>query len=233
MFLKQKWVYITFIIIFSPVSVFAQTSLQRLSTSKTTFGISLLRQDIGVITSRNITTIGGNLDYGIDYNLKSSFQFGVGMAEATNVPPSPNAKIGMVYIKPLAETGLEYFAGSDFGTTFLRVVSETTDQILERSRILSLSGTIGLLKRSETEEGIEINPFFSLSYGKFWETSEANAKNIGDLEDLVLKKSSDYGNFAGEIGVEVELTQTTMALAAFKFSFERFDFAFRLGLNFQ
>ena len=162
MLLKQKWVYITLIFVLSPVSLFAQSSLQRLSTSKTTFGISIHRHDIGIITPRNIITISGNLDYGIDYNLKTSFQFGVGMAEAANVPPSPNAKIGLVYIEPFAETGLEYFVGGDFGTAFLRVVSETTDQVLERSRILSLSGTIGLLKRSETEKGVEINPFFFL-----------------------------------------------------------------------
>ena len=233
MLLKQKLISITLIFVLSPVSLFAQSSLQRLSASKTTFGISLLREDIGIITPRNITTISGNLDYGIDYNLKTSFQFGVGMTEAANVPPSPIAKIGMVYIEPLANTGLEYFAAGDFGAAFLRVVSETTDKVLERSRVLNLSGTIGLIKRTETEERLEINPFFSLSYGRFWETSEANAESIGDIEDLVLKKSSAYGNFAGEIGVEVELSPTIMALTAFKFSFERFDFAFRLGLNFR
>lgn len=233
MLLKQKWIYVMLIFVLSPVCLFAQTSLQRLSTSKSTFGISVLREDIGDITPRNITTISGNLDYGIDYNLKTSFQFGVGMAEAANVPPSPIAKIGMVYIEPLAQTGLEYFAGGDFGAAFLRVVSETTDKLLERSRVLNLSGTIGLIKRTETEEGLQINPFFSLSYGRFWETSETNAEVIGNSKGLVLKESSDYGNFAGEIGVEVELSPTIMALTAFKFSFERFDFAFRLGLNFH
>lgn len=235
MLLKQKWVFVVLILVLSPVSLFAQTSLQRLSTSKSTFGISVLRADIGNITPRNITTLSGNLDYGINYNLKTSFQFGVGMAEAASVPPSPIAKIGLVYISQLEQTGLEYFAGGNLGAAFLRVVSETTDELLERSRILNLSGTIGLIKRTETEEGLEINPFFSLSYGRFWETSETNAEVnfIGNSEDLVLRKSSDYGNFAGEIGVEVELSPTIMGITAFKFSFERFDFAFRLGLNFH
>ena len=233
MLLKQKLIYLTLIFALSPVSIFAQSSLQRLSTSKTTFGISLLREDIGIRTPRNITTISGNLDYGIDYNLKTSLQFGVGMAEASNVPPSPNVNIGMVYIEPLGTTGLEYFAAGDFGASFLRVVSETTDNVLERSRVLNLSGTIGLIKRTETQEGLEINPFFSLSYGRFWEALETNAGFTGDAEGLVLKESLDIGNFAGEIGVEVELSPTIMALTAFKFSFERFDFAFRLGLNFK
>ena len=233
MLLKQKWVYVMLIFVLSPVSLFAQTSLQRLSTSKALFGISLARQDLGIITPRNFTTISGNLDYGIDYNLRTSFQVGVGLAEAANVPPSPIAKIGLLYIEPLANTGLEYFAGGDFNASFFRVVSETTNLVQERSRILSLSGTIGILKRLETEEGLEMNPFFSLSYGRFWETSEVNAESIGDIEDLILKKSSDYGNFAGEIGLEAELTPTTKAFAAFKFSFERFDFAFRFGFNFR
>ena len=231
--LKQKWIYFMLIFALSPVSLFAQSSLQRLSTSKTTFGISLFREDIGIKTPRNITTISGNLDYGIDYNLKTSFQFGVGMAEASNVPPSPNVNIGMVYIKSLATTGLEYFAGGDFGADFIRVVSETTDKVLERSRVLSISGTIGLIKRTETQEGLEINPFFSLNYGRFWEALETNAGFTENAGGLVLKESSDIGNFAGEIGVEVELSPTIMALAAFKFSFERFDFAYRLGLNFR
>ena len=170
MLLKQKWIYVMLIFVLSQVSLFAQTSLQRLSTSKSTFGISVLREDIGNITPRNITTISGNLDYGIDYNLKTSFQFGVGMAEAASVPPSPITRISMVHIEPLAQTGLEYFAGGDFGATFLRVVSETTDKVLERSRVLNLSGTIGLIKRTETEEGLQINPFFpypTADFGKF------------------------------------------------------------------
>ncbi len=52
MLLKQKWVYITLFLVLNPVSLHAQPSLQRLSTSKTTFGIGILRHDIGIITPR-------------------------------------------------------------------------------------------------------------------------------------------------------------------------------------
>ncbi len=230
---KHKWVYIAFILVLLPVTAYSQASLYRLSTAETSFGIGIIRQGMGIITSRDTTIIGGNLDYRIENNLKLSFQAGVGLTDAVDVPPSPIGGIGIVHIEPLGETGLEYFGGGDFGAAFFRAVRESTNQVLERSRLLRLSGTIGILKRLETENELEINPFFALSYSRFWETSEVNAEFAEELEGLVFKKSADYGDLAGEVGVEIELSSMTTGLVAFKFSFERSDAAFRIGLNFR
>lgn len=230
--LLKKWVYVVLIFVSLPVTAYSQTSLYRLPTEKTSFGLNLNKQDLGIIAPRDTTTIGANLDYGIENDLKISFQVGVGLTDATAVPPSPAGGLGIVQVKPLGDTDLEYFWGGDFGAAFSRVIQESTNQVLERSRILRLSGVTGILKRLETEAGQVINPFFALSYTKFWETSETNAEFAEELEDLVFKKIADYGNFAGEVGVEIELSPTMTALAGFKFSFERSDVAFRIGLNF-
>ena len=84
----------------------------------------------------------------------------------------------------------------------------------------------------ETESGQVINPFFALSYTKFWENLETNIESDEVFEDLVFKQTKDSSNFAGEIGVEIELSPTMTALGGFKFSFESSDVAFRVGLNF-
>ena len=158
--------------------------------------------------------LGANLDYGIEDDLKISFQVGVGLTDATAVPPAPNAGISIVRIKPLGDTGLQYFGRGDFNAVFFRSVQESTNRILERSRILRLSGAAGVLKRLETESGQVMHPFFVLSYIRSWETSEANAEfaeEVEGLEDLVFKKSVRRGDLTGEIGIEIELSPTVTA----------------------
>ena len=115
---------------------------------------------------------------------------------------------------------------------FFRIIQEPTNQVLERTRLLGLSGGAGVLKHIETESGQVIKPFFALSYTKFWENLETNVEFDEVLEELVFKQTKDSGNFAGEIGVEIELSPTMTALGGFKFSFESSDVAFRVGLNF-
>ena len=106
---------------------------------------------------RDTTTIGANLDYGIENDLKLSFQVSVGLrTDATAVTPekpAPTGGISIVQVKPLGDTGLKYFWRGDFGAVFFRSVQESTNQVLERSRILRLSGAAGVLKRLETESG--------------------------------------------------------------------------------
>ena len=228
----KQWACVALMFILCPITAYSQASLYRLSTTETSFGLNLSKQDLGIITPRDTTMIGANLDYGIEDNLKISFQVGVGLTDAVAVPPAPIGEIGIVQIKPLGDSGLDYFLGGGFGAVFFRSVQESTNQILERSRILRLSGTTGILKRLETEDWQVINPFFALSYTKFWETSETGAEFTEELKDLVFKQTAGYGNFAGEIGVEIELSPKVIALGGFKFSFERSDVAFRVGLNF-
>ena len=233
--LLKKWVYVVLIFVFCPVTVYAQASLYRLSTADTSLGLALSQRDIGITEPKDTTTISANLDYGIEDDLKISFHVGVGLTDTTNVPPALNGVVGIVRLKPLGDTGLEYFWRGDFGAIFFRSVQESTDRILERSRILRLSGAAGVLKRLETESGQVMHPFFALSYIRSWETSEANAEfaeEVEELENLVFKQSARRGDLAGEIGIEIELSPTVTALGGLQFSFERSDVAFRVGLNF-
>ncbi len=230
--LLKKWAYVVLIFVFYPVTAYAQTSLYRLSTADTSLGLALSQQDMGIIKPRPSTTISANLDYGIEDDLKISFQVGVGLTDETTVPPAPTGVVGIVRLKPLGDTGLDYFWRGDFGAVFFRSVQESTDRILERSRILRLSGGAGVLKRLETESGQVMLPFFALSFIRSWETSETNAEFPEESEDLVFKTSLGHGDLAGEIGIEIELSPTVTALGGLQFSFERSDVAFRVGLNF-
>ena len=230
--LLKKWAYVVLMFVLYPVTAYSQTSLYRLPTADTSLGLTLSKQDIGITKPKDTTTVGANLDYGIEDDLKISFQVGVGLTDATDVPPAPNGVVGIVRLKPLGDTGLDYFWRGDFGAVFFRSVQESTNQVLERSRILRLLGAAGVLKRLETASGQVMHPFFVLSYVRSWETSEADAEFAEELENLVFKKSMRHGDLAGEIGIEIELSPTVTALGGLQFSFERSDIAFRVGLNF-
>ena len=228
----KKSTYVALIFMLFPIIAYSQTSLYRLPTAKTSLGLALSQQNIGIIKPKDTTTVSANLDYGIEADLKVSFQFGVGLTDATDVPPAPNGVVSIMRLKPLGDTGLEYFLGGNFGAVFFRSLQASTNRVLERSRILRLSGVAGVLKRLETESGQVMHPFFALSYIRSWETSEADAEIAEELENLVFRKSARFGDFAGEIGIEIELSPTVTALGGLQFSFERSDIAFRVGLNF-
>ena len=228
----KHWTCVALIFVFYPITVYSQTSLYQLSTADTSIGLALSKQDMGIAKPKDTTTIRANLDYGVQDDLKISFQVGVGLTDPTNVPPAPIGQIGIVQVKPLGDTGLQYFWNADLDAVFFRIIQEPTNQVLERTRLLGLSGGAGVLKHIETESGQVIKPFFALSYTRFWENLETNVEFDEVLEDLVFKQTKDSSNFAGEIGVEIELSPTMTALGGFKFSFESSDVAFRVGLNF-
>ena len=228
----KKWTYVALIFMLYPITAYSQTSLYQLPTADTSLGLALSQQDIGITKPKDTTTVSANLDYGIEDDLKISFQVGIGLTDETDVPPAPTGVVSVVRLKPLGDTGLDYFWRGDFGSIFFRSVQASTDRVLERSRILRLSGAAGVLKRLETASGQVMHPFFALSYIRSWETSETNAEFTEELEDLVFKKSIGHGDLAGEIGIEIELSPTITALGGLQFSFERSDIAFRIGLNF-
>ena len=233
MILKQIWVYLIFLLVFYPFTAYTQTTLNRLDSTDNSFGFSLSKQDIGTLTIRDTTVFSGNLDYGIQHGMFFSFKAGVGLTDDTRVTPSPIGGIGIVKVDELGDTDLEYYWEGNFGATFFREVQASTNRVLERSRILQLSGGIGILKRLETEDGQEITPFFGLSYSRYWESSEVNADLVEIVEEVIFKESVEYDDFEGKVGVEIELTPMVTGLASFRFSFEKFGAAFRIGLNFR
>ena len=141
----KKSTYVALIFMLFPIIAYSQTSLYRLPTANTSLGLALSQQNIGIIKPKDTTTVSANLDYGIEDDLKISFQVGVRLTDTTDVPPAPNAVVSIMRLKPLGDTGLEYFWGADFGAVFFRSVQASTDRILERSRILSFSGAAGVL----------------------------------------------------------------------------------------
>ena len=65
MLLKQ-WICVALMFVLYPIAAYSQTSLYRLSTADTSLGLALRRQDIGIIEPKDTTTLGANLDYGIE-----------------------------------------------------------------------------------------------------------------------------------------------------------------------
>jgi len=225
MLLKQKWACIVFILALCPVTAYSQGGFYELPTGETGFGLGFSTQEEG-------RTIEASLDYAIDKHSKFSFYAGIGFIDngeltafGGDIPPSPGGGINLLHVKPLGDTGIEYFFRGDFGAAFAWVVEEATNETLARSRALGLSGSTGILKRLGTESEWVINPFFAVSYTNFWTTIETPPWDFEETESA--------SNFSGEVGVEIEMSPTVSAIGVFAFSFESSDTAFRIGLNFH
>ena len=225
MLLIQKRVYIAFMFVFLPVTAYSQVALYELDPGKTGFGFGLTTQEEG-------TTLGASIDYGIDERSKISFHGGIGFIDddelkafGGDIPPSPWGGISIVHVKPLGQSGLEYFFQGGFGAGYASVVEDSTNDRLASSQAFSLSGSGGLLKRLETESDWVIIPFFALSYANVWTTLESKR--------LAIEKTESDGSLGGTAGLEIEMSPTVSLRGTFEFSFESSDTAFSIGLNFH
>lgn len=220
-----KRVYIAFMFVLLPVPAYSQVALYELHTGETGFGFGLSTQEEG-------TTLGARVDYGIDERSKISFHGGIGFIDddelnsfGGDIPPSPAGSIGIVHVKPLGQSGLEYFFQGGFGAGFASVVEDGTNDRLVSSRAFSLAGGGGILKRLETESERVIIPFFAVTYTNVWTTLESKRLAFEEIES--------EGSFGGTAGLEIEISPTVSLLGTFAFSFESSDTAFSIGLTFH
>ncbi len=220
--LKKVHLYIIFFFVLFPITAYSQTSLYKLSKGKTGLGL-------GVSTTENINTIIGNLDYGVDKDLRVSFIGGIGLIEddtyssSFEIPPAPTVGLSIVRINTLAETGLDYFLNGSFRAMFSRVVRATTHETFAKTRMLGLTGGGGVLKRLETKSGWSLTPFFGVYYSNAWDVTE---RQWTEIEETV----SD-SNMLGEAGVEVQMSRTTSVIGSILFSFERADTTLSIAIN--
>ena len=144
--LKKVHLYIIFFFALLPITAYSQTSLYKLPKGRTGLGL-------GFSTTENIDTISGNLDYGIDKDLRVSLTAGVGLIEddafnrSLEIPPAPAAGLSIVRINALGQTGLDYFLNGSFSAIFSRTVDAVTSETFIKTRTLELTGGGGLLKR--------------------------------------------------------------------------------------
>ena len=216
---KHKWVYIAFILVLLPVTVYSQSTFYELPIEQTAYGFGLSIQ-------QDATAISTGLDYALNKHSKISFTGGIGFLDDNNLEsfglsftPSPLLGIGISRIKPLGLSGLEYFSGGGFSIGFFSIVDDTTNETLVRSRFFSFSGGGGILTRIVMESEWVMIPYFTLSYTRLWTTTE--------------EETDSDGYFDGAIGLEVEISPTVSVKGSFNFSFQDSDTAFGIGINFH
>lgn len=207
----------------SPFAAYSQMSFYELPIGKTEYGIVFSPQTF-------FTTIGGRIDYGINTDLKISFNGGIGFADDNyfrtqggDVTPSPIVGMSILLIKPLGQTGFEYFIQGSSGAKFTSAVDRTTNKTLVRSRELSLSVTGGIHKRIKTQSDWAIIPFFALSYTNDWET----------LNNMLYeyKQTDRDRNHGVTIGLEGEISPKVSIIGSF--TIQALDTIFSIGLNFH
>ena len=235
MLLKQKWVYVVFMLVFYPVAAFSHVSFYELPIGKTGYGFEFLPQtNVTTSPQTNVTAtaIGARVDYGINPDSKLYFGAAIGFTDddelgsyGGDIPPSPGVGLGVLHIQPLGQSELEYFMQGGFAAGFARVVDDVTDDTIVHSRVYTLSGGGGILKRLKTQFDWVIIPYFGLSYTNVWATVESL---LYDYEET----DSD-GSFGGTIGLEIEMSPKMSLMGSFAFSFESSDTVFVIGFKFS
>ena len=223
--MKQKWVYIALMLILFPVAAYSQMSFKKLPIGKTGYGFVFSPQT-------DVTTIGARIDYGINNDSKISLGGGIGFTNdeelesyGGDIPPSPAVGLSVLHIQSLGQSGLEYFMQGGFAGAFARVVDDSTNKTLVRTRTFALSGAGGILKRLKTQSDLVIIPYFGLSYTNAWATVESL---LYDFEET----DSD-GSFGGAVGLEIEMSPKMSVIGSFAFSFQSSNTVFSIGLNFH
>lgn len=218
---KTLMVAISFVVITLGTAQ-AQVSRHRLATQESAFGLGLgLFEDASVIS--------GILEYGIDKNLKGyaygaiGFIDGTNLSRGTEIPPAPEGGLGVMHVAPFGTTGFDSFLSVQGAVAFARVVDDYTT--LRTTRVLALGGTAGLLKRlPASESGIQITPFFGISYGHAWVFAEDKLLRTEDMED--------EGDVGAILGIETYLSKSLILSGTFGFSFESSDTYLQIGLTF-
>ena len=220
--LKKVHLYIIFFFALFPMTAYAQTSLYKLPKGRTGLGL-------GVSTTENINTIIGNLDYGVDKDLRVSFIGGIGLIEddtynsSFEIPPAPAVGLSIVRINALGQTGLDYFLNGSFTAMFSRVVNATTHETFAKTRRLGLIGGGGILKRLETKSGWSLTPFFGVYY--------SNAGDVKERQRTEIEETVSDSSMLGEAGVEIRVSRTTSVIGSILFSFESSDTTLSIAIN--
>ena len=121
------------------------------------------------------------------------------------MPPSPSIGVGILYKKPLQQTGADTFLIIEGGTGFAKEVSGA--EIRESARVLGFTGMGGLLKRIVTESGMKLTPYFGILYTHVW-TTVTNQR-------FDTNNSYDEGSRGAQIGMELHSSPTVIAHGAF------------------
>ena len=226
MHLKKRWIYIVFLFVLFPVTAYSQTGLYGLPAGEMAVGLSLGR-------GQHSSAIGGNFGYGISNRTKVAFTGGVSFIDknvydgSVHQPLNFRGGVSLIHIRPLGQTGLDYFLSGHTYTGFYRLLDASTNETITSAHSVGLSGGGGLIKRFETDFGWALKPFCSIFSSGAW--ARLDAKD-GSVE---VRESPTFLGFAGNVGLEIEISPMISVVGVFGVDLEDFDRGFSIGLNFH
>ena len=225
--IKERWICIVFLFVLCPVTAYSQTGLYGLSGGEVAIAVSFGR-------SQNSSGMGGSVSYGISDRTKVALTGGISFIDedlydssSVHLPPAFGSGVALIHIRPLGQTGLDYFFSGGVHTTFSRTLDASTNKLLASARSVGLSGGGGLLKRLETDFGWSLNPFCSIVF------SEAGANLDTKDGSVEVRGDPTFFNFAGGVGLEIEISPMISIVGGFQISLKDFYRGFSIGLNFH
>ena len=225
--MQYKKIYPCLIFLFAllPIATsYSQTNFYKLPAGRSGIGI-------GFSTTEDVRGISGNLDYGIDSNLRISFSAGVGFIDdyeyddALEVPPFPIGALSIIRVDSLSETGLDYFFIGSFSAEFSQVTNTSINETFIRTRTLGLTGGGGIFKSLDTKSGWILKPFFGIYSSNLWTLIN------NEWSDSEVTENSN--SLLGEAGMEIEMSRKTSIIGSFGFSFDNSETTLSIAINFH
>lgn len=221
--LNKRWVYVVFLFVLFPVTAYSRTGLYELPAGETAVGLSLGR-------GQNSSAIGGNLGYGISNRTKIAFTGGVSFIDkdlydgSVHQPSNFSGGIALIYIRPLGQTGLDYFFSGNTYTGFSRLLDASTNETIASAHSVGLTGGGGLIKRLETNFGWALKPFCGIFCSGSWASVSNQAREK-------TKRDFTFFGFTGNVGLEIEISSMISVVGVLGISLEDFNRGFSIGLN--
>ena len=206
-----------------PLTAFSQSSLYRSAPGKSALGMSISFLD-------NRKNLNGYLTSPIDHNTQAIFAAGIGLFDNdqladlnASIPPSPSGAVALETTSSLGTTGLQSFLTGGVKASSAKGVL-TDDNITVVSIVdLTAFGGAGIFKRLQTSSELVMIPSFGVFYSYTWETA--------DYKLLGSKESTEFSDFSGGIGLQLDLAPEVSVWGALTFSFDTSDTALTVGVN--
>ena len=206
-----------------PLTAFSQNSLYRSAPGKSALGMSISFLDNG----KNLI---GYLTSPIDQRTQAIFAAGIGLFDNdqladsnVSIPPSPSGAVALETTSSLGTTGLQSFLTGGVKASSAKGVL-TNENITAISIVdLTAFGGAGIFKRLKTSSDLVMTPSFGVFYSYTWETM--------DYKLLPEKESTEFSDFSGGIGLQLDLSPEVSVWGALTFSFDTSDTALSVGVT--
>ena len=214
---------ITVMLLLFPLTAFSQTSLYRLTPGKSALGMSISFLE-------NEKNLSGYLTSPIDHSTQAIFGVGIGLLDneplkgtGDSIPPSPSGVVALERTSALGTTGLQSFLTGGVGASSAKRV-RTEDNMTLRSVVgLRTFGGAGIFKRLKTSSELVMTPSFGVFYEYTWETTDDKLS--------AEKESTEFSDFSGGVGLQLDLAPEVSVWGALTFSFDTSDAVLSVGVN--